>query len=243
MGSVFAWQNLIFFIPLAFGLLMFLGAAFGAAGEGHGHDFDGDAGHDAGHGDGHDGGKDAGKEAGKGAQKGSNPLDATASETHGFNPFGSFLDLLGVGRVPLTLVLAIAGLTFGGAGYVGNILLAGTGVDTAYFAWITIPAAFVSMTFFTGGIARGINRIMPTSESYNVTQHHLVGQTGTLVLPADATRGLAQVKDPQGTVYNITCRTDGPELPSGQEILVLEYVAEKDAYLVQAYSTEKNDVV
>jgi membrane protein implicated in regulation of membrane protease activity len=234
MDGPFAWQNVIFLIPIAFGLLMFLGAAFGSI-EGHGHDSD------AGHGHGHDGDKDAGKDAGKGS-KGSNPLDATAAETHGFNPLGSFLDLLGFGRVPLTLILAIAGLTFGGTGYVGNILLAGTGLDPAYFAWVTIPLAFVSMTFLTGGIARGLNRIMPSSESYNVTQHDLVGQLGTLVLPADATRGLAQVKDRQGNVFNVTCRTDGPELQSGQEVLVIEYVVDKDSFLVQAYSSEKNDV-
>lgn len=232
MDGPFDWQNLIFLIPLAFGLLMFLGAAFGL-GEGHGHDADGHAGHDHGH----DGGKDAGK-----GGKVSNPLDATAAETHGFNPIGSFLDLLGVGRVPLTVVLAVAGLTFGGAGYVGNILLNGTGLNPAYFAWITIPASFLSMTVLTGAIARGLNRVMPTSESYNVTKHDLVGQVGTLTLPADAARGLAQVKDRQGNVYSVACRTEGQELKSGQEILVLEYAAEKDVYLVQAYSSEKNDL-
>ncbi|HJV33217.1 MAG TPA: hypothetical protein VJ694_04280 [Patescibacteria group bacterium] len=242
MDGPFAWQNLIFLIPIGFGLLMFLGAAFGGA-DSDGHDFDGDAGHDLGHDAGHGDGHDGGKEAGKNAPRGANPLDATASETHGFHPVGSFLDLLGVGRVPLTLVLAIAGLTFGGTGYVGNILLSGTGLDAAYFAWITIPGAFVAMTFLTGGVARGINRIMPTSESYNVTQHDLVGRTGTLVLPADATRGLAQVTDRQGNVFNVTCRTDGAELASGQEVLVLEYAADKELFVVQAYSSEKNDVV
>lgn len=234
MDGPLDWQNLIFLIPIAFGLLMFLGSAFGL---GHGHDAD--HGHDSDHG--HDGGKEAGKEAGKGS-KGANPLDATAAETHGFSPIGSFLDLLGVGRVPLTLVLAIAGLTFGGTGYAANIVIAGAGADTAWFAIVTIPAAFVSMTALTGVIARGIDRLMPSTESYNVTKHHLVGQVGTLLLPSDATRGLAQVSDRQGNVYNVTCRTDGAELKSGQEILVLEYAEDKDLYLVQAYSSEKNDV-
>ncbi len=229
MDGPFAWQNLIFFIPIAFGLLMFLGSAFGADGD-HGHD------HDASHG--HDGGKEAGK-----GQQGSNPLEATAAEAQGFSLTGSFLDLMGVGRVPLTVVLAVAGLTFGGAGYVGNILIAGAGIDTAYLAWITIPAAFVAMTFLTGRIARAINRFMPTTESYNVTKQHLVGQVGTLTLPADAERGLAQVKDAQGNVFSVECRTEGPELQNGQEILVIEYVREKDLFLVQAYSSEKIDVV
>jgi hypothetical protein len=235
MDGPFAWQNLIFLISVIFGLLMFVGSAFGL-GDGH----DAEHGHDAGHG--HDGGKEAGKEAGKPIQKGANPLDATSAETHGFHPIGSFLDLLGVGRVPLTIVLAVAGITFGGAGYAGNIVLAGVGADPAWFAWITIPGAFVAMTFLTAAIARIINRFMPSSESYNVTKLDLVGRTGTLVLPAGAERGLAQVSDRQGNVFNVTCRTEGAELPSGQEVLLLEYAEDKDAYLVQAYSSEKHDV-
>lgn len=233
MDGPFAWQNLIFLIPVIFGLLMFVGSAFGL-GDGH----DAEHGHDAGH----DGGKEAGKEAGKAAQKPANPLDANAAETHGFSPLGSFLDLMGIGRVPLTIVLAVAGITFGGAGYAGNILLSGAGADPAWFAWITIPGAFVAMVFLTGGIARIINRFMPSSESYNVTKHDLIGRTGTLVLPAGAERGLAQVSDRQGNVFNVTCRTDGAEIPSGQEVLLLEYAEDKDTYLVQAYSSEKHDV-
>lgn len=233
------WQNLIFYIPVAFGLLMGLGSAFGL-GDGHGHDFDGAAGHDAGHeaGHGHDGGKDAGKSV----QKGANPLDLPPADAHGFHPIGSFLDLLGVGRVPLTLVLMMSALLFGGVGMICNTLIAGAGLDTAHFFWVSIPVAFVAMVSFTGILARGINRVMPTSESYNVTKHDLVGQTGTLVLPTDAARGLAQVRDRQGNVFNVACRTDGAALPGGQEILVIDYVSDKDEFLVEAYSTnDKND--
>jgi len=241
MGNAFAWQNLIFLISIAFGLLMFLGAAFGA-GDGHGHDLDGDAGHDVGDADGDADGDGHEGEGGKGGHKGANPLDATASETHGFNPIGSFLDLLGVGRVPLTLVLCIASLIFGGVGYVSNILLTGAGLDSAHFAWATIPGSFLVMTFLTGGIARVMNRIMPTSESYNTTRRDLVGQLGTLVLPTDAARGLAQVRDRQGNIFQVECRTEGPELKGGQEVLVLEYLDDTETYIVQAYSSEKNDV-
>jgi len=232
---LFEWYNLVFYIPIAFGLLMGLGMAFGL---GHGHDVHGHAGHDAGGGHGHHGGDHGAKEAGKGSLRGPNPLDLSAHEATGFHPIGALLNAIGFGKVPFTVVLVMAGLLFGGAGIMANMFIRGTGLDPGDFAWLTIPGAVVAMFAFTGTFARGLNRLMPTFESYNVTKADLVGQVGLLVLPTDAQTGLLQVKDRQGTLHQSQCRSEKGALPNGTEVLVVEYLEDKDMYLVEPYSLD-----
>jgi hypothetical protein len=196
-----AWQNLIFYIPLAVGLLLILGSAFGA----YHHDADGahDAHHDADH-------------------------DADGGI------LAKTLQILGVGRVPLTILIMIGSLVFGGVGIITNTILSSLGLVPALYAPISIAVAFVGGVSLTGSAARLLDRLMPTTETYLVSRHDFVGCTGTLLLPADPTSGYAQVKDPEGNVHNIKCRTVRGELPKGAEILIIEYDERTSTYVVDA---------
>ena len=73
---------------------------------------------------------------------------------------------------------------------------------------------------------------MPTTETYLITRQGFAGCTGKLLLPADASSGYAQVKDREGNVHNIKCRTNGAALAKGREILVVEYDEETQVYVV-----------
>jgi hypothetical protein len=190
--SFFAWQNVIFEIPILIGLLLIFGAFLGGAGH--------DAHHDVDHG--HD------------------------SEHHGL------LSLLGVGRVPLTVALMLAALLFGGIGMIGNGILSACGVPPSLYGPISLADAFVGMVLLTGPVARLIARALPSSESYPVSRHDFAGCTGTLLLPADATQGYAQVRDREGNVHNVRCKTTGVALAKGIKILVVEYDEASQTYTV-----------
>jgi hypothetical protein len=205
MGSVFAWHNVIFYIPLAVGLLLILGSAFGV------HD------HDAGHAGGHH--------------------DAAHDASHDHGPdslFARGFAMLGVGRVPITIVLMITSLYFGGLGITLNTLLASSGLAPWLYGPISIAGAFVGMVVLGGATARLIHRHLPTSETYSLSVHHFAGCRGTLLLPADASSGYAQIKDPEGNVHNIRCHTTAGTLPKGAAILVVEYDEETKAFVIDA---------
>jgi membrane protein implicated in regulation of membrane protease activity len=204
MGAPLAWQNLVFYLPRAAGLLLVLGSAVA------GHDHDGGADHD------HDGGADH---------------DGTHGGDHGI---GRALSLLGVGRVPLTVALMIALLLFGGIGIILNTILASLGLAPGLYGPIAVGASLVYTVLLAGQFARLLDRLLPTTETYNVTRHGFAGCTGTLLLPADLSSGYAQVKDREGNVHNVKCRTTGAALPKGSAILIVEYDEATRSFVVDA---------
>jgi hypothetical protein len=206
MGNLLAWQNVIFYIPLAVGLLLILGSAFGV----HDHDAD----HDAGHVGDHD--HDVGHHDGQSSL------------------FERAFALLGVGRVPLTLVLMITSLYFGGLGLILNTLLSSAGLAPSLYGPISVAGAFAGMVVLSGATARLIHRHLPMSESYSISRHDFAGCTGTLLLPADSSSGYAQVKDREGNVHNIRCRTMTGALPKGTAILVVEYDEDSKIFIIDA---------
>jgi hypothetical protein len=224
MVSLLAWYNLIFYIALTVGILFALGSALGMGH--HDHDADGD-GHDAGHGG---GGDDHGHEHGH----------ASPHELGG--QVSWFSDMLGVGRVPFTIILMLLFMLFGGVGVMSNVVLSKALASPYLFFPISASLALLAAFFLTGRTARLINRVMPTSESYNVTKLDLVGRAGRVVATAEGDYAVASVKDHEGNVQQISCRTGGGALPVGQEILVLEYDAGTGQYLVEAYSSEAGPV-
>lgn len=223
MGSLLAWYNLVFYIALTVGILFALGSALGMGHHDHDADGDGHGGHDAG-GDAH------GHEHGH----------ASPHELQG--EVSWFSDMLGVGRVPFTIILMLLFVLFGGVGVMSNVVLTKLLGNPALFFPISAALALVAAVFLTGRTARLINRVMPTSESYNVTKLDLVGKVGRVVATAEGDYAVASVKDHEGNVQQISCRTGGDALPVGQEILVLEYDAGTGQYLVEAYSSETGPV-
>jgi membrane protein implicated in regulation of membrane protease activity len=218
MDRIFAWQNVIFYIPIAVGIILVFGSAFG------GHDGDADGDHDA----------DADND---GDIRGAGHID-DPSEHHVDSAENGLLhkalSLLGVGRVPLTVVMMMSSLLFGGIGIVMNTILSAViGVPWIYGP-ISIVVAFLGMATLTGKAAKLLNRFMPTTETYRVSKHDLAGQTGVLLLPSDTSDGLAQVKDHEGNIHNVQCRTLKGPMPKGGEILVIEYDEETNKYVVDA---------
>lgn len=230
MDQLLAWQNVIFYIPLLFGLLMVIAAAMGIGGETDhdiDHDFDcdhdveldahADVDHDVDHDLDHD--HDHDHDSGKHVHSGTNLM---------FKVFS----LLGVGKVPLSIILMIVGLVFGGSGMVANQILAPILIAPAAYGWISVIVACTATVLITGPLAHLINRIMPSTESYNVTKEDLCGQTGTLTLPASSSSGLAIVRDHEGNVHNIRCRTVEGTLPKNANILVVDFDTDNGLYRI-----------
>jgi hypothetical protein len=112
---------------------------------------------------------------------------------------GDLLGWLGVGRVPLLMLLVLFLAFFGFAGlavqqFAGPLTL-----------WIAVPAAAAAALPLTGLGARGLARIMPGDETTAISLDSLVGRKGTITV-GTARRGSpaqARVKDVHGQVHYV----------------------------------------
>jgi hypothetical protein len=112
---------------------------------------------------------------------------------------GDLLGWLGVGRVPLLMLLVVFLALFGLAGlaiqqFAGPLPL-----------WIAVPGAVAAALPLTGLGARGLARIMPGDETTAVSLDDLVGRRGTITI-GTARRGSpaqARVADIHGLAHYV----------------------------------------
>jgi hypothetical protein len=207
MSDFFKWYNLIFYIPLAIGILSVVGVGFSGVG------------HDVGiHGDIHG---DADSDT-DGDSDGDNDGDSQGNWILGF---------LGIGRVPLAISLMTLLLIFSGTGICMNTLLGSLIKMWSGFALVSVAVATIVMFFGTAFVSRTVGKLMPTTETDSVKKVDLIGCTGTVTLACDSSSGLAQICNRSGDRYQVQCRSDKP-IPKGTPILTFEYNEVLDVYTV-----------
>lgn len=154
------------------------------------------------------------------------PVDA-----HG----GDLLAWLGVGRVPL-LVLLIAFLAlFGLIGMAGQQLATGL-TGAALTPWIAAPAAAVAALPLTGFAARGLARVLPGDETSAVELDELVGRSAVIVT-GEARHGhpaRARAADRFGQAHYLMVEPDRPGLVfrEGEAVLLVR----QEGHLFRAIS-------
>ena len=148
------------------------------------------------------------------------------------------LSILGFGKVPVSILMTCLMVIFGSTGLIANGLFESVApwswAPVVYF-WPSLALALLTSLGLTGTVARGLNRIMPTRETYAVTEEELVGQVGVAVYGiSDGRRGLVNVKDTGGTLHQVMGRTMDATIPKGTEILLVRYHRKEDYYDVAA---------
>jgi hypothetical protein len=131
---------------------------------------------------------------------------------------------LGIGRVPLMVVLAVVSLTFGSTGMLLN-KYSGLPIGN------NVCVAFGVMLLGTWAICGTLAKILPQTESYAVTKKDLVGKTGTLVVASDVTFGQVSIVTETGTSIRCACRTFEGQLQAGT--LVTLAALEGDVFRVK----------
>jgi membrane protein implicated in regulation of membrane protease activity len=235
-----AYENFFFVFSLLFGMIFALGSLVGF---GHSdseadadadadadHDMDADHDHDVHHDAGHVAKGDiAGKPE---TDRGSNPMDTSPSQ-HLRSAFMRGLHLLGIGKVPLTVVLTTWCFTFGVAGMISNEILQPILKVGAVYGTISLAVATFIAIVLTGRFAVMLNRIMPSNESYAITRRHLVGCEGVLELTTSTAFGRANVRTLNGDLHTVSCRTAEGELGTGTRVRVTGFDSEANTYTVE----------
>lgn len=236
MQWLLEWQHLVFLIPLFFGMLLVSGSLTGLIGHGDvdhefhvaeaDHDVAGDADHDV----------------------EQDPMHAAHvvapeqhTEAHGHHDLhdrglvAKTLSLLGIGRVPLSIILTTASFLWGGIGMAVSFVVEPVLGIGFVSGGIAVVVAWFAMTVGTGSLARLIARVMPSSETYRITKRDLIGRTGTALFAiASQSSGYVQVNDHEGNLHQVRVCVRDEEIPKGSTVLLYQYDHEEDLYFARS---------
>ena len=211
VASMFAWQNVLFTTTLGLGTLLV--AAQALAGAHSDHDHDGAIDHDA------DG-------------------DLAVHGHAGGALVASALAGLGLGRVPLSLLLPIGLVSFGMTGLAASLALGGLGARAGAFSELlelpVLGAAFAGALLGLRASARLFARFAPDVRTAS-GRAELVGLPGVvLTAKVDAEFGMVRVKDAFGHELEVPCvgPVDGREVREGDEVVLTAWDPERNRFRV-----------
>jgi membrane protein implicated in regulation of membrane protease activity len=249
------WWNLIFVLPfslalLYLGLYTVSGITFGDADADGDFDADGDIDHDFDAGVDHDLDADADADADGDVDQ---DLDAD-QDVDGDHDAGSHeaegggrgvdapvhiaaMNWLGIGRVPVSLVLMVLLLTWGVAGFLTNAAMQERGAMAAVFS---IPIAAVVSFFVTHTVTALIARYLPLYETTAQRRHALLGSVGEAMYPIDRKFGMVSVREETGDLYQVACRAVGDAIGKGSKVKLVSYNAKEGLFYVAPHDAAES---
>lgn len=151
---------------------------------------------------------------------------------------GDVLGWLGVGAVPLLVLIIVLLALFGLVGLtIQQVADAVTGSPLS--PWLAAPAALVAALPLTSGAARALARVLPKDETTAVDIATLVGKRATVTVGV-ARRGSpaqARVRDAHGQSHYVMVEpsADHQEVPAGETMLL---VRREDGVFIGLYEGE-----
>jgi hypothetical protein len=216
MSDLLHWWNVLFLVPIALAVLLLLVNAVAGLGDA------GDAGGAADH--------DVSADAGDGADGGADGDGADGEADH---PFAGALRSLGVGAVPLSLLVQAFLLFFGIWGLAANRLLS-VAAHPDIRIWPALGLALVGGLATAGGLGAIGRRFLP-KDGPATGGKDLLARTGRVVFAVDDDGGTVQVRDGGGTLHQVPAR-HGPgagTIPAGRTILIVAHDRETGVFTVE----------
>ena len=155
---------------------------------------------------------------------------------------------LGIGRVPVSIVLLVLMLSWGVIGFCSNQVLRQRIAEPARIGFISIAVALVGSALVTRVTTRLVATVLPDGESYAVRRHELLGSVGKAVSAINASFGLVAVHDEHGHLFQVPARTrgEGIDIAKGASVRLVAYTAKNRTFHViqndpAAAAAEKNN--
>lgn len=215
---------LIFVLPFFGALFYFMLMALGFAFEGHDIDVDYDV--DA-------GGIEIGHDLGVEHSTEFGGHDHDFDHAHEPSHLMKALSFLGFGKVPVSIVVVSFCFLWGFTGYAANRMFENV-LPGWLYVWPSLATALLSACLGTNMLARIISRVMPSTETYGVSNAELVGQRADVRFKVTATAGTITLHDRQGNFRQLPARSqmEGVEIPSGTKVVIVRYDRVEQACLV-----------
>jgi hypothetical protein len=139
---------------------------------------------------------------------------------------GEGLAWLGLGRVPLLVVLVVFLALFGVIGLAIQQVAAALAGDPLS-PWLAAPAAAFAALPLTGVASRGLARILPRDETTAVPLETLIGRVGTITLgeAREGSPARARVEDQHGQAHYVMVEPDnaGQIFREGETVLLVHH--------------------
>lgn len=149
------------------------------------------------------------------------------SHAHGHQDdfFMRLLWLLGVGQVPITLLIGVFLLCWGTFGMLANQILAGILKYPAAYILPSMGITFVASSIITRSMAAIVGKFLPTTENYAISRFELIGSLGRTVYTTGPSTGTVHIYDKNGTVHRVQAKTVGDEtpIPSATDVIVVDF--------------------
>ena len=134
--------------------------------------------------------------------------DSAHGDGHGIHHGWTPLDLLGIGRAPLGVIMITMVSIWS---LVGILLVQTLGYQAVILSIIVAAIAVIGLT---GVFARMFGRLIPSFESYAQTGLQFWGAEGVVRYTIRTDAGTVQIKDRYGNTLDLECR-----LSPGQEVI------------------------
>jgi len=223
ISFVFAWYNL----PFTLALLLFLGlSALQFLGLGGEQDADIDADLDV----------DLDVEADVDLDADIEADTDIDTDTNGLPFFTALMGFLGVGKVPLTIILLLLLGGFGFAGWITNNIL--LNIFSSYPSWGIIPAILIGIVIgivISSQIGGLLGKALPSKSTTATSLKRLVGTRGRVVSPQINDKyGQVKVTDKGSTLITVFAVTDPGKTPikNDKTVLLVEYDEERKLFIV-----------
>jgi membrane protein implicated in regulation of membrane protease activity len=220
--KLFEWQNIIFMFASAGAILVFVVSAFfGLEHEMGGADADADVDVDA----------DVDSDVGIGHDG----IEHVHDFEHGEHDSGIIkaLSILGVGKVPMSIVLALLMLSFGALGLTANIIFAAMKIPPNVYFIFSFSGATVLSLLITAKTTSLFAKFAPPIETVVTSPYDVVGRTGTSVYKINDQHGTVHAYDARGDLRRVKARTaPGKTIEANREVILEEYDREDDCYIV-----------
>jgi Protein of unknown function (DUF1449) len=251
---ILAWWNLIFIVPfgvalLYLGVYTMSGMTFGDADADvdADHDIDTDADADADVDHDVDADQDVDSDAdhdtdGDSDHDTDHDSDAESESAPSTSPSSAMLALswLGIGKVPVSLVLMLLAMSWGFIGFVTNQAMSPRFASAIHsnnsvmVVLVSVPLAGTGALLITSVLSRIAARLLPKIETYALRRHELLGNVGQAIYEITPRFGMVSVRDEHGHMFDMPCRLerDGPALPKGSSVRLTGYNAKENFFYV-----------
>jgi membrane protein implicated in regulation of membrane protease activity len=144
------------------------------------------------------------------------------------------LSVLGLGRVPLSLILVSFCMLWGIIGWFAVGAFSTIWPQPGTFIWPSLVAALLGAALLTRLMTNVLGRIMPRTESYGAGARELVGRLAEARYAITATGGTVQVYDQHGSLHEVPARVLPGEapIPAGARVILFRYDDVAGSYLV-----------
>lgn len=210
ISELVEWYNLIFTLPFSLALMYVLIMASGALHFEHEIGVDTDVDHDISL-DGHDLAHDTG---------------------YGFS---DILSLLGLGKIPLSLIIISFSFIWGFSGVVMNKILSGIINYPQVFIIPSSIGAFVASFIGTRYLAIGLSKVMPTTETYSAKPDDFIGKTAKVRFKITDRFGTVTLLDQFNNFHELSCRVKPgeKEISSGDMVVLVGRDEQKNIFYVR----------